>query len=62
MYFGIRSKSYGASYLVRVMKSEEEKREELEKKNSLGIYRIFKKEIREKDYSGSLELMLWLRT
>ena len=40
---------------------EEEWRVELEKKNSLGIYRRFKKEVKEKDYSGSLELMVWLR-
>ena len=39
---------------------EEECREELVKKNSLGIYRRFKKEIKE-DYSGSLESMVWLR-
>ena len=29
--------------------------------NSLGIYRRFKKEIKEEDYSGSLESMVWLR-
>ena len=40
---------------------EEEWREELEKKNSLRIYRRFKKEMKEEDYSGSLESMLWLR-
>ena len=40
---------------------EEEWREELEKKNSLGIYRRFKKEMKEEDYSGSLESMVWLR-
>ena len=39
---------------------EEEWREELEK-NSLGIYRRFKKEMKEEDYSGSLESMVWLR-
>ena len=39
---------------------EEEWIEELEKKNSLGIYRRFKKEMKE-DYSGSLESMVWLR-
>ena len=33
---------------------EEEWREELEKKNSLGIYRKFKKEMKEEDYSRSL--------
>ena len=33
---------------------EEEWREEMEKKNSLGIYRKFKKEMKEEDYSGSL--------
>ena len=37
---------------------EEEWREKLEKKNSLGIYRRFKKE---EDYSGGLESMVWLR-
>ena len=40
---------------------EEEWREELEKKNSLGIYRRFKKEMKEEDYSGSLESMVRLR-
>ena len=40
---------------------EEEWREELEKKNSLGIYKRFKKEMKEEIYSGSLELMVWLR-
>ena len=40
---------------------EEERREELEKKNSLGIYRRFKKEMKEEDYSGNLESMVWLR-
>ena len=40
---------------------EEEWREELEKKNSLGIYRRFKKEMKEEDYSGSLESMLRLK-
>ena len=40
---------------------EEEWREEMEKKNSLGIYRRFKKEMKEEDYSGSLESMVWLR-
>ena len=39
---------------------EEEWREELEK-NSLGIYRRFKKETKEEDYIGSLESMVWLR-
>ena len=34
---------------------EEEWREKLEKKNSLGIYRRLKKEMKEEDYSGSLE-------
>ena len=38
---------------------EEEWREELEK-NSLGIYRRFKKEMKE-DYNESLESMVWLR-
>ena len=40
---------------------EEEWREELEKKNSFVIYRRFKKEMKEEDYSGSLESMVWLR-
>ena len=41
---------------------EEEWREEMEeKKNSLGIYRRFKEEMKEEDYSGSLESMVWLR-
>ena len=40
---------------------EEEWREEMEKKNSLRIYRRFKKEMNEEDYSGSLESMVWLR-
>ena len=40
---------------------QEEWREEMEKKNSLGIYRRFKKEMKEEDYSGSLESMVWLR-
>ena len=40
---------------------EEEWREELEKKNSLWIYRRFKKEMKEEDYSGSLESMVWSR-
>ena len=40
---------------------EEEWREEMEKKNSLRIYRRFKKEMKEEDYSGSLESMVWLR-
>ena len=44
--------------IVKVV--EKEWREELEKKNSLGIYRRFKKETKEEDYSGSLELLLWL--
>ena len=39
--------------------AEEEWREELEKK-SLGIYRRFKKEMKEEDYCGSLESMVWL--
>ena len=39
---------------------EEEWREEL-KKNSLGIFRRFKKEMKEEDYGGSLESMVWLR-
>ena len=40
----------------------EEWREELEKKNSLGIHRrLKKKEMKEEDYSGSLESMVWLR-
>ena len=33
----------------------------MEKKNSLGIYKRFKKELKEEDYSGSLESMVWLR-
>ena len=37
---------------------EEDWREELKKKNSLGIYRRFKKEMKEEDYSGSLESMV----
>ena len=40
---------------------EEEWREELEKKNCFVIYRRFKKEMKEEDYSGSLESMVWLR-
>ena len=44
--------------IVKVV--EKEWREELEKKNSLGIYRRFKKEMKEEDYSGSLELLVWL--
>ena len=40
---------------------EEEWREELEKKNSFGIYRRFKKEMKEEDYSRSLESIVWLR-
>ena len=40
---------------------EEEWREEMEKKNSLRIYRRFKKEMKEEEYSGSLESMVWLR-
>ena len=43
------------------MEVEEEWREKLEKKNSLGIYRRFKNEMEEEDYSGSLESMAWLR-
>ena len=39
---------------------EEEWRKELEK-NSLGIYRRFKKEMKEEDYSRSLESIVWLR-
>ena len=39
---------------------EEEWREELEK-NSIGIYKRFKKEIEEEDYSENLESMVWLR-
>ena len=30
--------------------------------NSLGIYRKFEKEMKEEDYSESLESMVWLRT
>ena len=45
--------------IAKVM--EEEWREELEKKNSLGIYRRFQKEMKEEDYSGSLESMVRLR-
>ena len=41
--------------------AEEELREELEKKNSFGIYRRFKQEMKEENYSGSLESMVWLR-
>ena len=37
---------------------EEEWSEELEKKNSLGIHRRFKKEMKEEDYRGSLESMV----
>ena len=33
----------------------------MEKKNSLRIYRRFIKEMKEEDYSGSLESMVWLR-
>ena len=40
---------------------EEQWREELQKKNSLGIYRRFKKEMKDEDYSGSVESMVWLR-
>ena len=40
----------------------EEWREELEKMNSFGIYRKFEKEMKEEDYSESLESMVWLRT
>ena len=40
---------------------EEEWREEMEKNNSLRIYRRFKKEMKEEDYSGSRESMVWLR-
>ena len=39
---------------------EEEWREDLEEKNCLGIYRL-KKEMKEEDYSGSLESMVWLK-
>ena len=46
----------------RIAKVVEEKwREELEKKNSLGIYRRFKKEMKEEDYWESLESLVWLR-
>ena len=41
---------------------EEEWREELEKKSFLGIYRRYQKEMKEKDYSGSIESLVWLRT
>ena len=30
--------------------------------NSSGIYRRFKKELKEEDYSGSVESIVWLRT
>ena len=40
---------------------EEEWREELEKKKSLGIFRRFKKEMKEEDYCGTLESMVLLR-
>ena len=40
---------------------EEEWREELEKKNSLVKFRRFKKEMKEEDYSRSLESMVFLR-
>ena len=40
---------------------EEEWREELGKKNSLGMYKRFKKEMKEEDYSESLVSMVWLR-
>ena len=40
---------------------EEERREELEKNNLLGIYRGLRKEMKEEDCSGSLESMVWLR-
>ena len=39
---------------------EEEWREKQEK-NSLWIYRRFKKEMKEEDYRGNLESMVWLR-
>ena len=45
----------------KIAKVVEEEWRELEKKNSLGIYRRFKKEMKEEDYSGSLESMVWLR-
>ena len=45
--------------IVKVV--EEEWREEMEKKNSLGINRKFKKEMKDEDYSGSLASMVWLR-
>ena len=45
--------------IVKVV--EEEWRGELEKKNSLGIYRRLKNEMKEEDYSRSLESMVWLR-
>ena len=39
----------------KIAKMVEEKwREELEKKNSMGIYRILKKKMKEDDYSRSL--------
>ena len=40
----------------RIAQVVEEEWRELEKKNSLGIYRRFKKEMKEDDYSGSLQL------
>ena len=45
----------------KIEKIVEQEWRELEKKNSLGIYRRFKKEMEEEDYSVSLELMVWLR-
>ena len=46
-------------YAARVV--EEEWREELEKKNSIGIYWRFEKEMKEEGYNGSLESILQLR-
>ena len=45
----------------KIAKVVEELREEMEKKNSLGMYRRFKKEMKEEDYSASQESMVWLR-
>ena len=45
----------------KIEKVVEEEWRELEKKNSLGIYRRFKKKMKEEDSSGSLESMVWLR-
>ena len=47
--------------IAKVYIVEEEWREEMEKKNSFGIYRGLKKEMKEENYSGSLESMVWLR-